>query len=88
MSTNKAAAAARRAHNKLHAEEVFGRKCVHRGIHFRQRKSELDAAIRGLARMGFREPDARRAVASIVGTDEPPRPIPEVLREALAILTA
>lgn len=28
-----------RAHNRLHAEEVFGRKCVERGIHFRQRKS-------------------------------------------------
>lgn len=29
-----------RAHNRLHAEQVFGRKCVERGIHFRRQKSE------------------------------------------------
>jgi 5-methylcytosine-specific restriction endonuclease McrA len=29
-----------RAHNRLHAEQVFGRKCVERGIHSRQRASE------------------------------------------------
>jgi 5-methylcytosine-specific restriction endonuclease McrA len=28
-----------RAHNRLHAEGVFGRECVERGIHFRRRKS-------------------------------------------------
>jgi 5-methylcytosine-specific restriction endonuclease McrA len=28
-----------RAHNRLHAEQVFGRNCVERGIHFRQRRS-------------------------------------------------
>jgi hypothetical protein len=37
-----------RAHNRLHAEPVFGRRCVERGIHFRQQKSALDAATRGL----------------------------------------
>ena len=95
-----------RAHNGLHAEEVFGRKYVARRIHFRQRKSEapcvapcvapqavdthgmLDAATRGLVRLGFREQEARRAigVVSVRHTDAPP--IQEVLREALAVLTA
>jgi 5-methylcytosine-specific restriction endonuclease McrA len=44
-----------RAHNRLRAEVVLGRECVERGIHFRQRKSELETATVGLARMGFRE---------------------------------
>lgn len=33
-----------RAHNQLHAEQVFGRDCVERGIHFRQRKSPRPSA--------------------------------------------
>jgi hypothetical protein len=33
-----------RAHNGLHAEEVFGRKCVERGIRMRQRKCETSRA--------------------------------------------
>ena len=33
-----------RAHNQLHAEEVFGQKYVARRIHFRQRKSETARA--------------------------------------------
>jgi hypothetical protein len=77
-----------RAHNRLHAELVLGRKCVERGIHFRQRKSELDVATRGLARMGFRERDARRAVDAVVGRHDEVPAIPDVLREALAVLTA
>jgi hypothetical protein len=62
-----------RAHNKLHAQEVFGRKYVQRRIHFRQRNSEaarsvpdtLEAASRGLVRLGFREHEVRRAVCAI-----------------------
>jgi hypothetical protein len=77
-----------RAHNQLHAEEVFGRRCVERGIYFRQRKSELDAATRGLVRMGFREHEARRAVHAVARNGEEPRPLPDVLRDALAVLTA
>jgi hypothetical protein len=91
-----------RAHNGLHAEEVFGRKCVERGIHFRQRKcetasaapdapdapDELHAATRGLVRLGFREHDARRAINLVSGRHPEAPPIQEMLREALAVLTA
>jgi hypothetical protein len=85
-----------RAHNQLHAEEVFGRKYVQRRIHFRQRRSEtaravpeaLDAASRGLVRLGFREHEVRRAVGVIAIRHIDAPPIDEVLREALALLTA
>ena len=76
-----------RAHNQLHAETLLGRKCVERGIHFRQRKSALDAATRGLVRMGFREPDARRAIQVAAGRPAEARSIADVLREAIAVLT-
>jgi len=76
-----------RAHNQLHAEDVLGRECVVRGIHFRQRKSALDAAARGLARLGFREQEARRAIGVVAGRHEEPPPIADILREALALLT-
>jgi len=76
-----------RAHNRLHAEQVFGRKCVERGIHFRQRKSELDAATRGLVRLGFREQEAVRAIGVISRRQGQVPPIQDVLREALALLT-
>lgn len=69
-------------------DEVFGREYVESGIHFRQRKSELAAAVRGLTRMGFRESEARRAVDAAVERDSEARPISDVLKDALAVLTA
>jgi hypothetical protein len=85
-----------RAHNQLHAEDVFGRKYVQRRIHFRQRRSEtaraaadaLDAASRGLVRLGFREHEVRRAVGAISRRHRETPPIDDVLREALSLLTA
>ena len=77
-----------RAHNRLHAEEVLGRKCVERGIHVRQRKSDaLAAATRDLVNLGFREQEARRAVGVVAsGRAEEPA-LPDMLRAALALLT-
>jgi hypothetical protein len=40
-----------RAHNQLHAEEVFGREHVARMIHFRQRKSDVPGD--GLSQSAF-----------------------------------
>jgi 5-methylcytosine-specific restriction endonuclease McrA len=85
-----------RAHNQLHAEEVFGRRYVQRRIHFRQRRSEiahalpeaLDAASRGLVRLGFSEQEVRRAVGVISRRHVEAPPIAELLRETLALLTA
>jgi 5-methylcytosine-specific restriction endonuclease McrA len=87
-----------RAHNLFYAERAMGTKAEH----FRRRKSAstppsrqgLDDAVdreaHGLVGMGFRESDARRALAAVFArhaAEQPPPPIHEVLREALAILT-
>jgi hypothetical protein len=89
-----------RAHNLLHAEEVFGRTHVARQMHFRQRKSPAsatvpeptdaptDAARRGLVNLGFRDPDARRAVQVVCGRHGEDLTLGELLREALSVLTA
>jgi hypothetical protein len=77
-----------RSHNQLHAEEVFGRKCVERGIHFRQRKLHLEAAVRGLVRLGFRDHEARRAVDVVSRRHSEVPALEHVLRESLALLTA
>jgi hypothetical protein len=87
-----------RAHNQLHAEEVFGREHVARQIHVRQRtlaRVEVpeiplaDVATRGLVGMGFREKEVRRALDVVFtrhSTGEVALPIEEILREALAVL--
>ncbi len=82
-----------RAHNRLHAEQTFGRAHVEERIHFRQRKYDvgsgpLEAAARGLLNLGFREAEVRRVLAlveakvdaSIAGVDV-------ILRAALVLLT-
>ena len=65
-----------RAHNRLAAEEVFGKAYVAERIDFRQRRSRpatkpvpsppppqvIELALRGLHKMGFSKTDARRAV--------------------------
>jgi hypothetical protein len=42
-----------RAHNRLHAEEVFGRRCVERGIHFRQQRSASTPPLAGSCASDF-----------------------------------
>ena len=90
-----------RPHNQLHAEQKFGRAAVGRGMDFRRQKSEqrgqraesrsvFDAAMCGLKNMGFREPDARRALAEVaVRCPEAaaPMPLERLIREALGGLT-
>ena len=70
-----------RAHNRLAAEEVFGKAHVAEQIDFRQRKSRavakpvlaprpspspvIELALRGLHNLGFKKSDARRAVDEV-----------------------
>ena len=84
-----------RAHNRLYAEETYGREYVEERIHFRRRKwadadADADLARRGLVGLGFRERDAQRALDVVAGrhaNDVTPLPPSEILREALAVLT-
>ena len=68
-----------RAHNRLAAEDVFGKAHVAERIYFRQRKSRavaqpvlaappppaIELALRGLHNLGFKKSDARRAVDQV-----------------------
>jgi len=86
-----------RAHNRLYAEQTFGKEHVERKIrerrHPRQRgyASESCAlAASGLVNMGFRRAEVRRAVDA-VSARHPAEvviamPVQDVLREALAVL--
>jgi hypothetical protein len=91
-----------RAHNRLHAEEVFGKEQVARAVDFRQRKSRhvvavagppssgADVALRGLVSLGFARSDARRALDIVARRRKTPTetlPLHDVLREAIAALT-
>ena len=91
-----------RAHNHLHAEQVFGERHVAERIHFRQRKlpvdrppdasrgdDSFDQVKRGLVNMGFRERDAVNALDIVYARrrEGPAPPIHEILREALRVLT-
>jgi len=52
-------------------------------------RERLALATRGLVHMGFRETEARRALEVIAARHSPniARPVDEILREALAVLT-
>ena len=90
-----------RAHNRLHAEEVFGREHVARAVDFRQRKARRvicaepppaaarDVALRGLVSLGFARSEARRAVDLVACRRHAADalPVQEMLREAIAVLT-
>lgn len=90
-----------RAHNELHAEQVFGRRYVAERIDFRQRKGAArrkgggDAPVfeqvaRGLTELGFGKAEAQRALRVVAQHhgDGLARVGPEVLvREALRVLT-
>jgi 5-methylcytosine-specific restriction endonuclease McrA len=57
-----------RAHNRLWAEQTFGRAHIDRVLHFRQRKSPFDAheqVVLALKQMGFRHAQALRAVRAV-----------------------
>jgi 5-methylcytosine-specific restriction endonuclease McrA len=87
-----------RAHNQLWAEQAFGREQVERSRHFCQKKrateppiampfAKLQSALRG---MGFRESEARKAVATVVGRHAPSDflTLEQALREAVLVATA
>jgi len=83
-----------RAHNALYAEQVFGRAHVAGCMDLRRRKcapptpASFESAARGLRSMGFREPDARRALETLATNhDMKTAPIETILREALLVLT-
>ncbi len=83
-----------RAHNALYAEQVFGRAHVAGRTHLRRRKcaptttASFETVARGLRSLGFREPEARRALETLAAKrDMDAAPVETILREALLVLT-
>ena len=89
-----------RAHNRLHAEQVFGRAYVAQRIHLRRRKSAgaevslprsqvpaFETAARGLRSLGFRAPEVRDVIARLTTTLAPEASAETILRNALMLLT-
>jgi HNH endonuclease len=82
-----------RAHNKLYAEQAFGRAHVEEQIHRRQRMSEhpasptADVARRALENLGFRRSDVKRAIKRLLPHGATPPPMPDLLRTAIGLLT-
>ena len=83
-----------RAHNALYAEQVFGRAHVASRRDLRQRKKappalvSFETAARGLRSLGFREPEARRALETLATKpDMQAAPVETILREALLVLS-
>jgi hypothetical protein len=86
-----------RAHNRLYAEQTFGKEHVERRIsehrHPRQRgyaSQSCALAASGLVNMGFRRADVQRALDA-VSARHPAEvlttiPVQDILREALAVL--
>ena len=83
-----------RAHNALYAEQVFGRAHVASRMDLRRRKcapptpTSFEIATRGLRSLGFREPEARRALETLATKpDMQAATVEAILREALLVLT-
>jgi hypothetical protein len=87
-----------RAHNRLYAEQTFGKEHVERRIrerrHPRQRgyvSESCALAASGLVNMGFRRADVRRALDALSARHGAETlttiPVQTILREALAVLT-
>ena len=86
------------SHNRLHAEQTFGRDYVERAINFRQQKRRGPDALplsgahtkvlKALMNMGFRATEAREAVERVRSRSvESESSLETVLREALGVLT-
>jgi hypothetical protein len=54
-----------RAHNRLHAEEVFGREHIARAVDFRQRKSRCVESVEGIE--GVKSVEGIKSVKSVEG---------------------
>ncbi|WP_394843583.1 hypothetical protein LZC95_41855 [Pendulispora brunnea] len=82
-----------RRHNALSAERDFGREHIERKraekkMDPRQRGPERGSALRALLSMGFKERQARHALATIEARwGGLPPPLEAVVREALSVLT-
>jgi hypothetical protein len=86
-----------RAHNRLWAEQTFGRAHVERAVHFRQRRQRKsdpsldprDKVVLALKQLGFRHAEARRAVCAAEKREcgDGPHGLEGLLREALAEAT-
>jgi len=87
-----------RAHNRLHAEQTFGKQHVERKIHERRHprrrgyaSENCELAASGLVNMGFRRADVRRALDAVSAHHRSEAldtlPVQTILREALAVLT-
>ena len=75
-----------RLHNRLHAEQSFGREHVERQIHLRQRRpnaAALDTVRSALTKMGFRDRDVRRTLGELWPPEATLPPMPELIRAAL-----
>jgi 5-methylcytosine-specific restriction endonuclease McrA len=87
-----------RAHNRLHAEQTFGKQYVERKIqerrHPRRRgypSENCELAASGLLNMGFRRADVHRALDAVSAHHRSEAlntmPVQTILREALTVLT-
>ena len=87
-----------RAHNRLYAEQVFGKEYVAARIDCRQHQAQRvmnasvmtqmeEQAMRGLVNMGFAKSDAKRAIDGVVRVHPQGVEVKQMLREAIAALT-
>ena len=83
-----------RAHNALYAEQIFSRRHIADRMDLRRRKcappipASFETVARGLQSMGFREPEARRALETLATKPHiEAATVETVLREALLVLT-
>jgi hypothetical protein len=81
-----------RSHNRLAAEQVFGREYVAERIDLRQKKCgtgvETKERVRGALRaMGFRVAEAERAITTLDAAGWDDRPIELLVRDAIGAIT-
>ena len=80
-------------HNRLHAEQVFGREYIAQRIHLRRRKSAaclapvFETAALGLRSLGFREHEVRNVIARLATSLDEVVSVEAVIRDALRLLT-
>ena len=82
-----------RAHNRLHAEQVFGREHVAQQIYFRHQKygaahgPSFETAARGLRTLGFRAAEVHDVITRLATTLDPATPVENIIKSALRLLT-
>ena len=82
-----------RVHNRLHAEQIFGREYIAHRVHVRRRtraatlSPSFVTASRGLRSLGFRDADVRNVIARLAAALDPASPAESIVRDALELLT-